>query len=95
MNAINKAAAKKTLVVLLIIAVLLILGRLVLSLLARVVDLSVSLINVLALPLVLFVLFWFVYRLWGKPYFRAWHINRIRNARYLKEVLERGKENSN
>ena len=35
------------------------------------------------------------YKVFLKPYVRAWRINRIRNARYLREALERGKEESN
>jgi hypothetical protein len=35
------------------------------------------------------------YKVFLKPYVRAWRINRIRNARYLREALERGKEKSN
>jgi|SRR6516164_5047034 hypothetical protein len=34
------------------------------------------------------------YKVFLKPYVRAWRINRIRNARYLREALERGKEDS-
>ena len=34
------------------------------------------------------------YKVFLKPYVRAWRINRIRNARYLREALQRGKENS-
>jgi hypothetical protein len=35
------------------------------------------------------------YKVFLKPYVRAWRINRIRNARYLREAMERGKEDSN
>ena len=35
------------------------------------------------------------YKVFLKPYVRAWRINRIRNARYLREALERGKDNRN
>jgi hypothetical protein len=35
------------------------------------------------------------YRVFLKPYVRAWRINRIRNARYLREAIERGKKDSN
>jgi hypothetical protein len=34
------------------------------------------------------------YKIFLKPYVRAWRINRIRNARYLREALERSKEDS-
>jgi len=45
---------------------------------------------VVMLPLMLFALLKFAYSLFLRPYLRAWHINRIRNARYLKEVIRRG-----
>src|SRR5215471_147078 len=35
------------------------------------------------------------YKVFLKPYVRAWRINRIRNARYLREAMERGKDNRN
>jgi hypothetical protein len=41
------------------------------------------------LPLMLFALLKFAYSLFLRPYLRVWHINRIRNARYLKEVMRR------
>lgn len=46
---------------------------------------------VVMLPLMLFALLRFAYSLFARPYLRAWHINRIRNARYLKEVVDRGR----
>ena len=45
---------------------------------------------VVMLPLMLFALLKFAYSLFVRPYLRVWHINRIRNARYLKEVIRRG-----
>lgn len=45
---------------------------------------------VVMLPLMLFALLKFAYSLFLRPYLRVWHINRIRNARYLKEVIRRG-----
>jgi hypothetical protein len=45
---------------------------------------------VVMLPLMFFALMRFAYSLFLRPYLRAWHINRIRNARYLKEVIRRG-----
>jgi hypothetical protein len=39
-----------------------------------------------ALPV---TLVWFLFKLWGGPYYRAWHINRIRNAREMRRVLIR------
>jgi hypothetical protein len=45
---------------------------------------------VVMLPLMFFALMRFAYSLFLRPYLRAWHINRIRNARYMKEVIRRG-----
>ena len=45
---------------------------------------------VVMLPLMLFALLKFAHSLFLRPYLRVWHINRIRNARYLKEVIHRG-----
>jgi DNA-binding helix-hairpin-helix protein with protein kinase domain len=49
---------------------------------------------VVMLPLMFFALMRFAYLVFMRPYLRAWHINRIRSARYLKEVVQRrrGKE---
>jgi hypothetical protein len=44
---------------------------------------------VVMLPLMFFALMRFAYSLFLRPYLRVWHINRIRNARYMKEVLQR------
>jgi hypothetical protein len=56
-----------------------------------VVYLAAFLVAILALPLGALWLFMFVYSLFLRPWLRVWHINRIRNARALREVLERGK----
>jgi hypothetical protein len=45
---------------------------------------------VVMLPLMFFALLRFAYSLFFRPYLRAWHINRIRNQRYLKDVIRRG-----
>jgi hypothetical protein len=45
---------------------------------------------VVMLPLMFFALARFAYSLFLRPYLRAWHINRIRNARYMKDVIRRG-----
>jgi MFS family permease len=50
------------------------------------------LFSVVMLPLMFFALMRFAYSLFFRPYLRAWHINRIRNARYLKEVIHRGQK---
>jgi hypothetical protein len=44
-----------------------------------------------ALPLGFLWLAMFVYSVFLRPYFRAWHINRIRNARHLREAVNRGR----
>jgi len=72
----------------LIVVVALIAGPLLLYLAVRILGFSMF---VLALPLTIFVLAWFVYRIWGKVYWRAWRISRMRNARYLREAVARGK----
>jgi membrane protein implicated in regulation of membrane protease activity len=45
---------------------------------------------VVMLPLMFFALARFAYSVFLRPYLRAWHINRIRDARYLKDVIRRG-----
>lgn len=52
---------------------------------------SSFLVSVLFLPAAVLVLAWFVFSVWGKAYLRAWHIRRIRNARDLREAIERGR----
>lgn len=52
--------------------------------------LAAYIVIIVAVPLVFFTLFRFFYSLWLRPWYRAWHINRIRNARYLREVIDRG-----
>jgi len=42
------------------------------------------------LPFLVWVLAESIYRTFLKAYVRAWHINRIRDARYMKEAAERG-----
>jgi len=56
--------------------------------------LAAYIVFILAVPLVFFALFRFIYSLWLKPWYRAWHINRIRNARYMREVLDRGQRDN-
>jgi len=41
------------------------------------------------LPLMFFALARFAYSVFLRPYLRAWHINRIRNSRYMKDVIRR------
>ena len=46
---------------------------------------------VVMLPLMFYALMRFAYSVFLRPYLRVWHINRIRNARYMKDVIRRGK----
>lgn len=56
------------------------------------VALSMLLVNVL-LPLgSVLVLCWFAYSVFLKRYLRVWRIKRIRDARYLREVLQRSRK---
>jgi hypothetical protein len=61
------------------------------GLLLAVVYLAAYIFLAIALPLTFITLIKFVYSLWGRIYFRAWHIRRIRNARQLREAVERGR----
>ncbi len=56
-----------------------------------VIYLAAYIFLILAIPLAFFAFARFVYSLWLKPWYRAWHIHRIRNARYMREVIDRGK----
>jgi hypothetical protein len=55
------------------------------------VYLAAYLFAIVALPLGFLWLFTFVYSLFLKPYLRAWHISRIRNARHLREAVQRNR----
>jgi hypothetical protein len=46
---------------------------------------------VVMLPLMFYALMRFAYSVFLRPYIRVWRINRIRNARYLKDVIRRGR----
>jgi hypothetical protein len=46
---------------------------------------------VVMLPLIFFTLMKFAYSVFLRPFVRVWHINRIRNKRQLKEVMQRGR----
>jgi hypothetical protein len=50
----------------------------------------VCVVVLLLAPLV--TLAWFIFTVWGRTYYRAWHINRIRNARLLQRLTRRGHE---
>jgi hypothetical protein len=56
---------------------------------AGIVYVLAYLFAVVMLPLMFFVLMRFAYSVFLRPYLRAWHINRIRNARYMKDVIRR------
>ncbi len=56
------------------------------------IALSVFLVNVLLPVACVCVLSWFAYSVFLKKYWRAWRINRIREGRYLKEVMERSRK---
>jgi hypothetical protein len=45
---------------------------------------------VVMLPLMFYALMRFAYSVFLRPYIRVWRINRIRNARYMKDVIRRG-----
>ena len=57
---------------------------------AGIVDVLAYLFAVVMLPLMFYALMRFAYSVFLRPYLRAWHINRIRNARYMKDVIRRG-----
>jgi hypothetical protein len=46
---------------------------------------------VVMLPLMFYALMKFAYSVFLRPYIRVWRINRIRNARYMKDVIRRGR----
>jgi hypothetical protein len=56
-----------------------------------VVYLLAYLFAVVMLPLMFFTLIRFAYSVFARPFVRAWHINRIRNRRYMKEVIRRSR----
>lgn len=72
------------LILALIIAVILFFGR-------GILDVSMFLTSVLLFPALFLVLGWFIFSVWGRTYLRAWRIRRIRNARDLREAVERGR----
>jgi hypothetical protein len=58
---------------------------------ADVVYVLAYLFAVVMLPLMFYALMRFAYSVFLRPYLRAWHINRIRNARYMKDVIRRSR----
>lgn len=47
---------------------------------------------IVGMPFLAWVIGEAIYRIFIKPYLRVWRIHRIRNARYLQEATERGRE---
>jgi len=91
-----KSSLKVWLKRLAIAAAVAILLWLLLPLVAGLVGISISIIALIGwvilfggLPFLVWVLAESIYRTFLKAYVRAWHINRIRNARYMKEAAER------
>jgi len=58
---------------------------------AGIVYVLAYLFAVVMLPLMFYALIRFAYSVFLRPYLRAWRINRIRNDRYMKDVIRRGK----
>ena len=58
---------------------------------AGIVYVLAYLFAVVMLPLMFYALARFGYSVFLRPYLRVWRINRIRNARYMKDVIRRGK----
>lgn len=98
MTSAAKSWLKRVLIILAAVVLLLFLMQIVPALAGTGIDFTVSLLEILGFVL-LFVglpfLFWIIggaaYRTLLKPYVRAYHIRQIRNARYLKEAVERGR----
>jgi hypothetical protein len=84
-----KRGVFRALLLLLAMIVIVRFWRSVTFLIGHLFGLSMFLVSVSVLPLALLALGWFLYSVWGKPYFRAWHINHLRNARLLKEAAGR------
>jgi len=58
---------------------------------AGIVYILAYLFAVVMLPLMFYALMRFAYSVFLRPYIRVWRINRIRNARYMKELVRRGR----
>jgi hypothetical protein len=89
-----KLSAKALAFALFILVALYFLGRLIFAVIWRLFSFTLFLVQIFLPLLVLAVLAWFVYRVWGRSHLRARKIDRIRNARYLKEAVDRGKESN-
>lgn len=54
-------------------------------------ELAGSLLLLVGIPFFIWVIGERALRIFIEPYFRAWHIHRIRNARFMKEAIQRGR----
>ena len=93
----RRGRAQRVVMLVLVVLAALVLSPMMAAVLRSGVGLALGVIYVLAylfaivaLPLMLFALGKFGYSVFMRPYLRAWHINRIRNARQLQEVIRRG-----
>jgi len=93
----RRGRAQRVLMLVLVVLAGLVLSPMMVAVLRSGVGLALGAVYVLAylfavvaLPLMLFALTKFGYSVFLRPYLRAWHINRIRSARELKEVIRRG-----
>jgi hypothetical protein len=94
----KKRLKPRTVIVVLVLLAMFALSPLLRSALGAGVGAALAVVYVLAylfavimLPLMFFALFKFGYSVFMRPYLRAWNINRIRNARHLKEAVRRGR----
>ncbi len=92
----KKRLAPRVLILVLVLLAAFALSPMLRSVLGAGVGVALAAVYVLAylfavvmLPLMFFALMKFAYSVFMRPYLRAWHINRIRNARHLKEVIRR------
>jgi hypothetical protein len=89
-----KPTAKTVVIAIVLLVAIYFLGRLILAVIWRLFSFTLFLVQILLPLLVLAVLAWFIYRVWGRSHLRARKIDRIRNARYLKEAVDREKESN-
>lgn len=95
----NKRLKPRAVILFLVLLAVFALSPILRSALGAGVGVAVAVVYILAylfavvmLPLIFFSLARFAYSVFLKPYVRVWHINRIRNARHLKEVMQRGRK---
>jgi hypothetical protein len=84
-----KPGVRNAVVIVVVVAAIILFWRPIVSVIGKVIDVSMFLVAVSILPLIVLALGWFVYSVWGRAYFRAWHINHLRSARLLKEASRR------